>query len=770
MKVHFLQASVPLTKTFKLDNGVLTKEGHPRVINYTSHEANYETLDDLVKLLVKHADLGHCLLKGELARPLHNESRASTTDQNKPTRLICLDYDGAKGVGSIDEALQQLGMGDIDYIVQYSSSMGVTPERGLSAHVFVLLDKPVSPAILKQFLIDANLKVPALRQNLGLTRTNNALRWTLDVTTCQNDKLIYIAPPILGEGVKDSFKGKRIQLVKRKKRFYTLPTVPTAEANRVASEAALNDLREKGGLPKRKKISMKSQGSVEYMSKPDQAVVTGIKTERGFTYLNVNGGDSWAYYHAENNPEFIYNFKGDPIFKTSEFLPDYWNDVREVMNAPRITADGTMYLAFRDFKTATYWNGIWHNGTQELVLAPAKTSQQLKDFLKQHGQPVGDYVPDWNLAFNPHSDLIVDPDTKFVNLYQPSQYMRMKPRVVKEIPPMVRRFVKHALGGDEECLEHFMNWFAVILQHKTRTGTAWVMHGVQGTGKGLLMDRIFRPIFGQKYVVHKRISELYSEFNGYMEQCFILFVDEAETEAFRGKDEMAANFKSFIAEPMISVRKMYTMPYEVQNYMNMVFAGNKDCVVQIDPSDRRFNVGAYQTEKLVPTEDDLRQLEDELVDFYCYLMTRPANKDLARTPLNNSAKAKMIHVSQSSIDIICGAITTGDFRTLWEQRPTGDISQAGNVSRAMIGGAYIRLLDEIIKGKPNLTREEVHTILEYTIGGMPQSPYKLTSLLKHHKVLLEPVYRDGRTVRGLKVNWKIPEDIIKETSKSGKAE
>jgi hypothetical protein len=42
-----------------------------------------------------------------------------------------------------------------------------------------------------------------------------------------------------------------------------------------------------------------------------------MKMERGFVYFNLNGGDSWAYYHPIDNPTFIRNFKGEPMYRTA---------------------------------------------------------------------------------------------------------------------------------------------------------------------------------------------------------------------------------------------------------------------------------------------------------------------------------------------------------------------------------------------------------------------------------------------------------------------
>lgn len=763
MKAFFLEAAVPLTKTFRMEGNELKKIGHPRIIEYTSHERQFNNIDDLYALLKLHADKGHCFLKGELSRPLVNESRAGSTDANAPTRVLLLDLDGIRGIDDVDQFLTHFNLQHTDYIVQYSSSMGIDPDRGMSAHIFMLLEKPTAPALIKQWLIHMNLTNPILVTNLRLTRTHNAIRWPLDITTCQNDKLIYITPPICEGGVKDQFKGDRIQLAKGRRRYAKIPdTVPTSEANRIATETSLNELRAAAGLPKRTKTHFKVKGSVEYMAKPDVAIVTSIKRERGFIYLNINGGDSWGYYHPENNPEFIFNFKSEPVYRTQELLPDYYAELQKAASESRADSQGNMYLAFRDFKTSAYWNGIYNLKTQELELSQAKSKDQLKDFLKQHGQPVGDFIPDWQVTFDPQWPEVVDADARTVNLFQPSMYMRMAPKPVKQVPPTIRRVISHALGNDDEVFEHFMNWLAVILQHRTRTLTAWVLHGTQGTGKGVMLHKILSPLFGERYVTAKRMEELDSQFNAYMEQCFILFIDEAQLSEYQRSSAMNASLKNYIAEPRISVRRMYATPYMAENYLNLIFASNMPDPVIIDPEDRRFNVATYQDKRLILSDAEFEQIEIELLDFYHYLASREANREKARTPLNNAARDRMINIGRASIDVACDAILKGDLQFFWEQLPSGDLSllPAFEAQRAE---NYETLLKNIVKQElKTLTREELYLLLEYTIGGMPKAPHKFTSLIKHYRIHIEPVYREKTTRRGVHVDWQITENIKQE--------
>lgn len=757
MKVTFLEAEVPLTKTFYLKDGKIEKIGHPRILDYTSHVEEIKDLQQLHTSLVSHAAAGHCFLKGNVSRPLVKEPRAGTTNPSEETEILLLDIDGVKGVDTVEEFLIQTKLAGSDYIVQYSSSMGVLPGRGMSAHVFIWLDKAYAPAILKQYLYQWNLAIPILQSNLGLTRTYNALRWSLDVTTCQADKLIYIAPPLLKDGVQDTLEGERIRLVVGKKRRLSLPDpFPNAEANAAKTQEKLNELRKVMGLKERPKTTMRVAGSVEYMAKPDRAVVTGIKEGADFTHLNLNGGDSWGYYHPTHNPEFIYNFKNEPVYRTSELLPDYWSEVKQKMNEVRPDADGKVYLAFRDFRTGGYYNGVFDTKGGGLVkFAQAKGSDQLRDFLRQYSQPVPEFFTDWDVGFDPHSELVVDPEARKINTYQPSVYMRMKPRKQKVVPPGIRRLVLHALGGDEDVLEHFLNWFAVIVQHKVRTGTAWVLHGRTGTGKGLMLDSVLRPILGMEYVQVKRIREIDSQFNGFMEKSFLLWVDEAEQNDFNMRGSMNADIKNFITEPRISIRKMHTLPYEVNNYLNWILASNKGHIIEIDPQDRRFNVAVYQPEELVIDDAGIRALDDELVDFYHYIATRKADKALARVPLNNAAKQKMILLNQASVDVAADAILTGNLDFFRQQMPQVDIEVLPALEREK-ARRYVMLMGEIVAKEPScILREELQVLLEYTVGNMPASSVKFSSFLKHHKLHIVPVSRGGATKRGIPVKWQV---------------
>lgn len=1052
MKIVFLEAAVPLTKQYtKTANGV-TKTPYPFVWEFTSHEEQFSNLSQLEALLKKHSALNHCALKGVIDHPLVKESRAGSTDSNSTTEWLVLDLDGlpdnieVKTSGdtsttiplTIDLFLEEMGLGNISYIVQWSASYGVNDQK-LRAHVFMLLDKPYAAPLIKQWLIQKNHEVPLLNQSMGLTKTGNSISWPLDISACQNDKLIYIAPPVL-KGIKDPMgKEPRIKLVKKKFDLVQFDSVINSSAkNRELNHKKISELREISGLPARK-YKYKVVGSQEVMLQPDESVITDMKVERGFVYFNLNGGDSWAYYHPENKPDYILNFKGEPAYLTKELLPDYWQQLTNSGSSTRQSSDGVLYLAFLDRRTGVYWRGTYDQTTDNLDINPAKNETQLRHFAKQYGVPIGDFVPEWDLVFDPTDLVRVDVQNRVVNRFQPSSYMLNAGKPPKSIPPTIAKVINHALGNDKDILDHFINWLATIVQTRNRTRTAWVLHGTEGclagdtviefsrgkrnggrpltikqayekwsgtyklgqgmgkswqqgvttrakavkdgmtigyhevydiveagvkqlykltasngrsirvtdihpfmrpdgsftelkdlkpgdeivfegthntphyrggrraretvysvrhhphawkqmvggknykrihrarlvyeahmngityeemldivrndaerakqlhylpstdivhhrdedpmndaldnlvaidkanhdahhakevglgtittrivkvksitpdkiemtydmtmkapyqnyiangfavhnTGKGVLISKILKPMFGN-HVATRRMEELSEKYNQFMENSFIVFVDEVQTRALQNEQGVMAKLRNFITEETVPIRQMYSNGIETPNYTNWIFSSNMPDPVSIKKGDRRFNVGKYQPDRLYLTDEEVDvKLGKEVQAFYNYLHNYKADFELAGRIIESHDRDILISISENSVDTVGNAMMEGKFDFLLDQMPTDDSHKRNAASTNRVADYTAALVSVIrrtdpLNGKCNITREELRTIFDYCVGNMPTSPNKFTSLLKHHRIHLEPVWIDGRTVRGMKVQWKDYKDF-----------
>lgn len=773
MKFVFLDADgVSLTKHITLENGTLHKTAYPQASRFTSHEETHTTLTSLHDSIQRHA--GHALLKGLIARPLVCESRAGSTDSNTLTGWVCLDLDGAP-YESIEAFMKEIGLENVSYLWQMSASAGFSP--GLRAHVFVFLDRPQHPALLKVWLKHLNLSIPSLTKAVSLTKNNSALVWPLDITTCQNDKLIYISPPTLGEGVEDPVP-VRSGVVLKQHHTMSLPPNLNPGSTQQIQDKLINQLRRDQGLSARKFVYKTNSNDEEYLSKPDQAVVTSTKQERGFTYLNLNGGDSFAYWHPDENFEFIYNFKGEPVYKTEELDPTYYARCKRTAQRKAAEDNPKVLMAFRDFVSSQYFNGWYDTSTDELVLHMARSETQIRDFMALMKMPETESIPIWSRVFDPHEPTVVDLQAKpypTVNIFKPSKYMTSyTPTKNARVPPVCQKILLHVIGDNPELMDHFHNWVACIMQHLDRTMTGWILHGTQGTGKGLLINKVLAPLLGFDNITMKRMEELESEFTGFFENVFIVVIDEVQTSASLQSNKVVNKLKNLMVEPTISVRRMYREPYMARNYSNMIFTSNATDPIVVPPDDRRFNVADFQTKPIQITSEEIDQLEGELAEMYAFWMQYPADRERAKTVLKTKGRAELISTNMAASDAVALALQQGDLQFFVDQLPTSELTMthmAPSLNGESVLGSrhnqkveYIKLVRSLVHSlETRLTRDELHLLFQYTVGNCPETPNKFTAYLRHHRIHLSAVWRFNKTVRGLVVNWKADPEWLART-------
>ena len=173
MEVVFLNAKKPLSKEISED-GI---KPYPLVKDFSSEHFDISVdkkgLNKLYKLLIEQADKGACLHKGSLKRPLDNEPRAFMSERANTTQLLVLDVDGLRtsNPGDLqalaDKIVLQLPevFHNVRYIAQASASLGFKKDT-VSLHLFFLLDMPVHPKTLKDFIRMINYKTEFLAEQI----------------------------------------------------------------------------------------------------------------------------------------------------------------------------------------------------------------------------------------------------------------------------------------------------------------------------------------------------------------------------------------------------------------------------------------------------------------------------------------------------------------------------------------------------------------------------------------------------------------------------
>lgn len=788
----FASDGTSLSKEFNLEDEELKVSSYPHVRSFTSATHSIRTVEDLGSWIQAVADRGGCLLKGTLRRALENESRAGSTVANDETSWILLDIDKLDGYETVEEFLQLLPtpFRSTSYVVHYSSSMGVAGEA-LSAHIAMLCAPTLAP-VLKTWLLRMNLDNEVLRTQINLSRTGAALKYRLDITTCQNDKLIYIAPPILGNGVRDSFKGERIQVVKKRyaKLNYAFATeIDTRKVQR-EHQKVLNALRKAEGLAARRTDAYTTIGTVEVLKNVNtQAEVTDIKRERGFTYLNLNGGDSWAYFHPDDNPEILFNFKGEPNYLIRELLPQYYESAKglarntggvgegstlgpagtrsEVASGVRAASeeeadqpeaaecveDDTITLVGINGQTSGYF-GLRYTPGGAFDFQDIGAIIQLKHFCREYGVPVPDPLRRWRIGYDfVDSSYKLDLDEQRINLYSPPAHMHAKS--YGSVPRTIKKIITHVTGGERETYELFLNWLACVVQHRVAIGTAWLLSGTQGTGKGVLFNNIMLPILGQPYVSRATLPAFEKEFNGFIERALLVYVDEIRLAELTKASTALSNLKQLITEPFLSIRRMHTDAYMAPNHANFIFASNHHDSIYVDTGDRRFLVAPRQERPLREVMDleDINRIPNELERFAGYLLARDANLQKAREMYFSSERERLQHLTQDSSEEVVNALRQGNFKFFLENAPEREVH--GKVSMDLHiehPPTYAEFLDhayEGIGGKVNLPRDMLAVVFYHVCGTTFRTPYKFTKFLGKRGLVVKQIRVGDERLRGI---------------------
>lgn len=702
--------------------------------------------------LAYFAGMNACMLKGNLARPINEEPRAGLTSSIAPTELFILDYDADNVVNSVDELLYAIhpGLAEVDHIIQWSASSGFNPKSSLRCHVFFMLDRPCSPELLKNWVLDKNYRVTELREQLTLSANGMSLRHPLDQTVNQNDKLIFIAPPVVNGG--DDPIDKRIILNKRKHATFS-PVFPASKEQLDAERIdIIKELRKALNLPVRVPKTKLINGE-EILTNPGKITVTGQKKERSFIYLNVNGGDSWAYYFSEKNPSIVRNFKGEPFFYLKDAAPELYTEFTKTMNG---NMEG-FPIIFRDKNTDKYYNAIVDNGTVK-HLATAANKERLRDFLAQFGVDEPPYVSDWDLSFNPTTNEQYDESRRWMNTFTPTPFL-LTEAASDEMPKTLGKVLKH-ICVDQETYAHFINWLAFIFQTRTMSKTAWIFHGTTGTGKGFMFHEIIRTLFGHKYTQGITLGELDEKFNGYMENKLFVFVDEIDFDHMTNGGKAFEKLKNHITEPSISLRAMRSDSVGLTNYANFIFASNTFAPIPIPDNDRRFNVAPRQEKKLPITREALRvATEVEMPQLAAYLHGFKVNADKAGSPLLNEARATLIDTSKTSVEEFYDALKEGDLEYF-----TGSL----NVSEEMCFGAQEEEVRKIVRGwihdtqlgdTCKITAGDLGKVFTFMQGGLP-SLNKFGRMCVKNNMPVKSLRFGNQVLRGFEIPF-IATDTIK---------
>ena len=802
MEVVFLKAKQRLIKE-------ITSKGttpYPLVKKFTSiHktiEKTPEGFDKFFGYLHSQAAAGACLYKGLLKRKLKNESRAFLTDRIAQTELLVLDLDGIdfplgskstlntydlQAIAEQFVAYLPIEFHNVSYVAQASASLGMKGNK-VSMHLFFLLTNPVSPTILKEWIKTLNYEIEFLANQLKLSANGQSISYPLDVSLAENSKLIYIAAPKF-VNVQDPIEGDRLCAVKRGSSTVDISTlVKDVNPEKVYNVGIQikNGLRKKAGLSKKKErittVNVNNQ-TQEVLKNPDKMSIEVCRVSEPYVNCNINGGDSGAYYFVLTNPHYMYNFKGEPLFEIEKADPEFYKSIFEKFAEQMSEGKGIKPIVLRDFYTDTYYNGVFDQEKQQFTddypLTPTQKGS-LDGFMRTHNRANPDFIPDARVMFDPSSKIGIQLETApyQVNLYRQTEYMLKAPEDVATLAygeavtlqryiPTIYTLIKHILGEGPTEVEHFVNWLAYIYQNKRKTMTAWILTGVPGTGKGLFIHRVLKPLFGEAQAPMRSIENIEEQFNLYMRTALFLVVDEFRMAASGNVGKMADKLKHQITEPNLTIRAMRTNQVELPSFCNFIFLTNRADAVKIEDGDRRYNVGPRQEVKVENKYpellNNLELIEQELYIFAALLDSFQVDVRMAHTALENQAKKEMKEVSMSVLEEFANAIKINNLEYFIDilDIPLANTFDAGSISTAQ---RYIK--NWIVNAGEEIVVPMQHLKLLYDVltdNSKSLSVRDFTKAMNRLNInTTRKRLKEGRTSsapRGVLLTWNLDEDV-----------
>lgn len=779
MHVTFLGARLPLTKTFVLTNGTMSSAPYPHVSKVTSFHEQAKSLADFHKLLLDHAGQDHCLFNGQMTRPLVSESRAGMT-QDTPREWVVFDFDRVQAKDAADVVARYLPVEcqNVSYIVQLSASMFRPDNTSWSGHIFMLLKTPTDAMKVKQWFEHLNFSLPGLTSQLSLSDSLQALHWPLDRTVAYNSKIIYIAPPRC-HGFEPAVD-QHIMLVKKKATHLVI--APFQPIDTVSIRQKINELRRNIGEADMDYDLVQFEGH-EMLRKTDVCDIHGIRTS-GDHYIrfNLNGGDSYAYFIDLRNPDVIRNFKGEPFLATKDAAPDLYKSLRKA--APGVVAkapldEGAEVLAFYATNQGSPVKvGVYEPVARRLTLNNA-TETSARAWRNEYGLTQKEFLPHMDLVFDPKSDIQYLAGTPKINTFRATEYMTRKrtveaPSGLSNLPTTIGKIVRSMLGDpDDAVLAHFINWIACIYQTREKTGTAWVLHGRTGTGKGSFFKYVLAPIFGQEHVRVVQFGSVASQFNAYLENALFVVYDEADTYAVENQSELMTKLRHIITENPLEINQKGVKTYQAETYCNIFLAANAKAPVVITGDDRRFNIPARQEVQLFFTPNEIKGLMagDELDSFADMLQRWPVDMAATRTVIETEARAN-VHESTTSINqLIAEAIIRGDLQFILDRIPSDAEATADFFNRFNPIGMLKANLDAYIDAAANgetmiLGEEHLFPIFRTLIPDTRFFQDSKTWRKRHYKSLGLDVEKQHRLpgswdkkTRGIKVEWQKPDNV-----------
>lgn len=199
------------------------------------------------------------------------------------------------------------------------------------------------------------------------------------------------------------------------------------------------------------------------------------------------------------------------------------------------------------------------------------------------------------------------------------------------------QFLEHALvnvcNGDEKLFRYLIGFYAHMIQKPwEKPLVALVFKGKKGVGKNAINERVAALIRGH-YTIADDKRYLISNFNGHMESCLMLMLDEA---FWSGDKDAEGRLKGLITGTHHNIEHKGKEPFQVDNVTRVIVLGNERWLVPASDDERRYAVFTVGNGRR-KDKHFFRTMKERMEDGgYRLLLTYLLNFDISDIDINEA--------------------------------------------------------------------------------------------------------------------------------------
>ena len=140
-------------------------------------------------------------------------------------------------------------------------------------------------------------------------------------------------------------------------------------------------------------------------------------------------------------------------------------------------------------------------------------------------------------------------------------------------------------AGDRYYLEQ---WLSYLVRNPGQTGSALILQGIQGSGKGTLMD-LLNAIYGA-YARTIQNKDLENDFNSWLEEKLLICGEEMSSGNVNNKTKVMNALKHYVSGKSMTINRKGVPQYTSYICARWILFSNAKKPLIMEPSERRYSV------------------------------------------------------------------------------------------------------------------------------------------------------------------------------------